>query len=126
MNHKVVFLLELIVQKWFTEENIDKSYNEYLKLKKERCGKFLTELILLERIERMMRPVELNDLPNYGDVMSFKTFKDNCLYGGFIDSDGCGYYVKDGKITNIEIYPSDIKNKLIRKENFDTIIWFNR
>jgi len=67
----------------------------------------------------------LEDLPTYGDVMPLTEFIENVECGGFIDYDGSGNYVKDGKMSNITIYPSDVKHNMVRKD-FDTIIWFNR
>lgn len=110
---------------WFSTDSRFKSFEEYENKKTEACGKNLQDLIQLSRQERMMRPIELNDLPSYGNVMPLKDFIDCVKCGDFIDYDGYGSYVKDGKESNIEIYPSDVKNKLIRPE-FDTIIWYNR
>jgi len=86
---------------------------------------FQAKLRTLDRQLRMALPCELSDLPKYGDVMSLQEFIECVKSGSFIDYDGSGNYVKDGKISNIEIYPSDIKYNAIRRE-FDTIIWFNR
>jgi len=74
---------------------------------------------------RMLLTPEFHDLPDFGDVMSLKDFKANVACGGFIDYDGYGHYIKDGKESNIEIYPSDIRHGSIR-DDFDTIIWYNR
>lgn len=79
----------------------------------------------LERQIRMVMPYELEDLPTYGDKMTLKAFMSCVEGGGFINSDGYGHYVKDGKMTNITIHPSDLKYKSIRKD-FDEIIWFNK
>jgi hypothetical protein len=82
-------------------------------------------LNVLNRERRLIMPYELSDLPDYGDVMSLEHFIDCVKSGGFINYDGWGNYVIDGKKTNIDIYPSDVKNDAIRKD-FNTIIWFNR
>ena len=58
-------------------------------------------------------------------AISLKDFIECVKCGGFINYDGYGKYVKNGMETDIEIYPSDVKNKNVRKE-FDKIIWFNR
>jgi len=79
----------------------------------------------LDRERRMIMPYKLSELPNYGDVMSLNDFIKCVKCGGFIDYDGFGNYVKDGKETDIVIQPSDVKYKAIRKD-FDTIIWYNR
>lgn len=74
---------------------------------------------------RMIMSYTLSELPDYGDVMSLEEFVNHCKNGNLINYDGYGRYVKDGKETDIEIYPSDVKNNYVRTE-FDTIIWFNR
>ena len=74
---------------------------------------------------RMIQPPEYSELPDYGEVMSLDEFISNCNDGGFIDYDGSGNYVKDGKKSNITIYHSDVKNGNIRND-FDSVIWFNR
>jgi hypothetical protein len=80
----------------------------------------------LDREKRMLMTPEFErDIPNYGDVMSLKEFINCVEEGGFIDYDGFGTYVRDGKVSNIDIHPSDVKHKAIRKD-FDTVIWFNK
>lgn len=86
---------------------------------------YTSQIDAYDRELRMLMPVEYDDLPDYGTVMSLKEFIENVKSGGFIDYDGYGSYVKDGKESNITIYPSDIAYGVIR-EGFDTIIWYNR
>ena len=74
---------------------------------------------------RFIKSYKLNELPDFGNVMSLDDFIAHVECGGFIDSDGFGYYVKDGKESDIEIYPSDVLHKMLRAD-FDTIIWFNK
>jgi len=101
--------------------NANKPYPEYEEyLRPER-----KQLSALYRERRMIMPYELSEIPDYGDVMSLKTFLSCVKDGGFIDYDGFGCYVKDGQETNIEIYPSDYHHNSIRYE-FDTIVWYNR
>jgi hypothetical protein len=57
--------------------------------------------------------------------MTLKEFVSTCKCGGFIDYDGSGNYIKDGKMSDIDIFPSDVKTNLYRHD-FDQIIWFNR
>lgn len=83
------------------------------------------ELGQLSRKIRMIEKVELTELSNNGDVMSLDSFIENVKYGGFIDYDGYGHYISEGKDTNIDILPSDITHRMYRKE-FNKIIWFNR
>ncbi len=60
-----------------------------------------------------------------GPITRLNEFIEQVKQGYFIDYDGYGCYVKDNKVTNIEILPSDIKYNAIRKE-FNTIVWFNK
>jgi hypothetical protein len=93
-------------------------YWEYMKPENRRLAE-------LSREERMIMPYELSELPDFGDVMPLKEFIECVKDGGFIDYDGYGHYVKDGKETDIIIHPSDVGYGAIRKE-FDTIVWYNR
>jgi hypothetical protein len=93
-------------------------YWEYVRTENELAAN-------LNREKRMIMPYVLSDLPDYGQVMTLRQFIGSVKSGGFIDYDGSGNYVKDGKMTNIDIYPSDVKHNSIRKE-FTKIIWFNR
>lgn len=79
----------------------------------------------LNREKRMLMTPEFDEISDYADVMSLKDFIENVKDGGFIDYDGHGYYVKDGKESNIIIHPSDIEHGCIRKD-FDSVAWYNR
>jgi len=83
------------------------------------------KLSLASRKYRLIKTPVYSELSTFGSVMPLKEFISCCKSGGFINYDGFGLYVKDGKESDIEIYPSDIKNKCVRKD-FDTVIWFNR
>lgn len=93
-------------------------FEEYLREASEKCAS-------ISRSYRMVKTPKYEDLPDYGDVMTLKKFISCCKSGGFIDYDGSGNYIKDGKMSNISISPSDIKFGNVRKD-FDQIIWFNR
>ena len=125
------------------EIELDKAYDEHDKLQEteppydenDAAGSFeryrahmkpATEKIArLGREKRMLMTPEFEELSDYGDVMSLEHFLDCVKGGGFIDYDGFGKYVRDGRESNIEIYPSDIQYGSIR-DDFDTIIWFNK
>ena len=79
----------------------------------------------LDREKRMLLTPEFHDLPDYGKVMTLKDWVECVEEGGFIDYDGHGYYVRDKKKSNIMLHPSDVRYDSIR-DDFDTIIWFNR
>ena len=93
-------------------------YEEYLRPERKQLG-------VLDRERRFIMPYELSEIPEYGDVMTLKSFLSCVKSGGFIDYDGFGHYIKDGQETNIHIYPSDYHHKSIRYE-FDKIVWYNR
>lgn len=79
----------------------------------------------LSREYRFVVEPNYGELPDYGDVMTLDEFIGCVESGGFIDEDGSGNYVKDGKMSDVSIFPSDVKHNSIRKD-FDTIIWFNK
>lgn len=80
----------------------------------------------LDREKRMlMIPEFTKECEKDDDVMPLKDFIEACNNKWFIDYDGFGYYVKDGKESNIMVHPSDIEYGAIRKD-FDTIVWFNK
>lgn len=113
---------------WFSAENLNKPNRDFYAYENEKnkiLGPILTELKSLKRLERFNRRPELSDIPKYGDRMSLYEFISNVKSGGFIDYDGWGKYIDSDKMTNIEIYPSDIHNGMIRME-FNEIVWFNR
>ena len=74
-------------------------------------------------------PLELEDLPDFGDVMPLSEWIKHVEEGGFIDYDGYGHYVtKDGKMVankNKVVRPSHLKAGLIDC-SYDLIVWFNR
>jgi len=101
--------------------DFDKPYSEYLEL----TSKEDKEINELDRRLRLIRPYEVTDIPDYGDVMTLNEFKNFCRNGMFVDSDGYGHYIDDDKMTDITIHPSDVKHKSLRY-SLNKIIWFNR
>ena len=93
-------------------------FTDYMSGVNEKCSRISREL-------RMIQTPVFDELSTFGDVMSLKDFIDYVNSGGFIDYDGYGHYVRDGKESDITIKPSDVSYGKIRKD-FDTIIWFNR
>ena len=80
----------------------------------------------LDREKRLLITPEFNrEVKGSDHVMSLEEFIETCNDGCFIDYDGFGHYVRNGKMSNIDIYPSDVEHKSIRKD-FDTIVWFNK
>ena len=80
----------------------------------------------LYRKQRMEIPIVLRDeIDADDDVMTLEDFRKAVDVGFFIDNDGFGCYIKDGRKTNIHIYPSDFEYGAIR-EGFTEIAWFNK
>jgi hypothetical protein len=63
-------------------------------------------------------------LPDYGDLMTIKDFRDACSVGALIDYDGTGYPVKDGKMArNVNVLPSK-RNRIPKSATH--VMWFNK
>jgi hypothetical protein len=77
----------------------------------------------------MAEPIELEELPNYGDLITMKNFIRYCVNGWFIDYDGHGRYVVDvdGKkmMTNLYVHPSEVLDNSY-KQKYKFVMWFNR
>jgi hypothetical protein len=56
---------------------------------------------------------------------SYKSFKQSCKYGCFIDSDGSGYYGTETQISDIPISCKAFDNDMERTD-FTHIYWFNK
>ena len=105
--------------KW--HEKTERTWEEFVKYAEPE----IKQMAELSRQKRMMMPYKMKEIPDYGDVMSLEDFLGCVKEGGFIDYDGYGHYAKDGMMSDVCIFPSDVKHGSIRKE-FDTVVWFNR
>jgi len=113
------------VEKELEKKEQEWDYSKPFELYQEYTLPERKKLNELSRKYRLIKSYKLSELPDYGDVMSIEHFVECVKCGGFIDYDGFGHYVKDGQETDIEIYPSDVKHNMVRKD-FDTIVWYNR
>jgi hypothetical protein len=100
----------------------DDSWEEH----QRKRAPYYKRLESLDRKLRMLMEPTFTELSDYGDVMPLADFKQACEDGMFIDSDGMGFYVRDGKESDIAVRPSDFQKKNAIRPDFDTIIWFNR
>jgi hypothetical protein len=92
----------------------------------EHMAKTSNEVQRISREYRLIVTPVFGDEPDAdADIMSIEDFIECCNDGGFIDYDGFGKYMKDGKLSDITIYPSDVSHNMVR-EDFDTIAWYNR
>lgn len=68
-----------------------------------------------------------SEIRNDDDLMSLEDFEGSCLGGGFIDYDGYGNLATKDKKSDIEIYPSLIKNNTVKIPEWAThVVWYNR
>lgn len=80
----------------------------------------------LDKQLRMIMPVEfIGEVSKKDNVMTINEFISAVKLGTFTDYDGYGAYIKDGKRTNIDVLPTDVKFGALRKD-FDSIVWFNK
>jgi len=121
---------EAFDETWFTKENSafatsQEGWETYQKKRLELGGKEWEIMKKTELDIRMNKKPVLRESSNIGDIMTLKEFIVNVECGGFINYDGFGTYMKDGKESDIHINPSDVKTGNLRKD-FDTIMWYNR
>jgi hypothetical protein len=64
------------------------------------------------------------EVPDYGDVMTVENFIKCCEIGGFIDSDGEGFPIKDGKVAH-DCFVKPSRRALLPKDATH-VIWFNK
>ena len=67
-------------------------------------------------------------LPNYGDIIPISEWKDGVRCKVFTSSDGCGNFVKNGKMTSsFEDNVCDLSEiDKMQKKGATHIIWFNK
>ena len=65
----------------------------------------------------------LQELPNFGDLMTVEEFKRRVESKFFIDYDGFGQAVKEGKVDPVLIYPSQVDEI---PEDATHIMWYNK
>lgn len=90
-----------------------------------RLRPYDNKITKLNRELALIKIPNFTKIPNYGDRMTIKSFIQRVKNGVFINYDGFGKYVRDDKMSDIIIRPSDVLSKQIR-EDFDEIIWFNQ
>jgi len=65
------------------------------------------------------------DIPEYGDLFTMSKFISLCEVRGFINYDGFGNLATETKMSEIEIKPSDIIEKIKIDKQFTHVVWFN-
>ena len=84
-----------------------------------------TEFNKLSRQYRVLVDADLEEWDGNGDMFDIETFVAYCKGGGFIDYDGFGHYSDGVKVSDVEIYPSDVTKGNYRKD-FTHVIWYNK
>ncbi len=79
---------------------------------------------ILRQVQKL-QPVELEDIPEYGDKMSVEDFVEACYDGAFTDDDGTGYYATEDKMTRIVVNPSNISMETF-DDRWSHVVWFNK
>lgn len=101
-------------------EDFDGDYTKYLNRIKP----------IIDKIDKIEHELSLGfeivwlDMPQNSDLMTKETFISFVNENIYVDYDGHGYYSNGIKMSNIIVYPSDIKKGRIR-EDFTHISWFN-
>jgi hypothetical protein len=69
---------------------------------------------------------EFNDpVPDYADVFSLDEFRDIVASGGIVNDDGCGHWVKDGKMSRDFINCAKLGPYYV-PEGVTHVAWFNK
>ena len=123
---------ELRKRKWELHIIIDQLFDEALEMDdyKEAIKWYNSQPEVIEYGEvgaqlRMIEEYKLDQLPEYGDHMTMNDFIKDCKDGYFTDDDGIGAYATEDKVSNIEIYPSDVISGFVRKD-FKYVVWYNK
>lgn len=98
------------------------SFSEFTKrAQKEREG-----LYLIDKHKRLRQdPIVEYGKEWKGDTYTLDEFKKMAKSKLLTDYDGFGYYATESAKSDVEIYPSDVLENLIR-EDFSHVIWFNK
>lgn len=118
------------------KEELEKAQQEYSKAFRTMGDKSLEEyeayleplankVLSLTREVRFIQKPKYEAIPSYSDIMTLDEFIDSVKEGSFDDYDGHGNYANAKQMTDIRVYPSDLKHNTIRRE-FTHVVWFNR
>ncbi len=83
----------------------------------------VTKQSLLYRELRQICDYKLNEIKE-GWHITIEKFIDNVTGGGLISGDGFGHYATTTHESDVEVYPSDVKYKSLRKD-FTHVVWYN-
>ena len=79
-----------------------------------------------ERLEALEKIINLQPMPDYGDLYTIDEFLDHVKSGGITDNDGSAYAaLADGR-TSIEVSPRGVLYGQLIGTGFTHIAWFNK
>jgi hypothetical protein len=107
------------------QKNFDNSTFDFIKFERGCEEAFGQEAREASKHLRRTKKAKLTQQPDYGDLFTMKDFKDNVACGGFIDYDGYGEYATKEMVSDVTIYPSDIRANIYR-DDFTHVMWYNR
>jgi hypothetical protein len=118
------------------EALIELAIHKYTKLIDWNSGEYIFALARIEAVEkrlnvidrelRLLREPVFRDHDKIGDLMPFGEFVSICKDRGFLNSDGFGQYATKSKISDIDIYPSDIYKYNKYRKDFKYVVWYNK
>ena len=103
---------------WYAGLSPDEWYEKVTALDKE-CRPVYGEFHMLND------QYELHDNPGIGTRMTVQHFMECCEVGGFINSDGEGYYATELQESDIPANPAEIVLGFVRKD-FPYVVWYNK
>lgn len=88
---------------------------------------FNDKIARLSYLIALQTPVEWDDIPDYGDLMTIEEWIECVESGGFIDYDGHGNYSNGEKVSDHIVHPSDVAaEQIIKRDDFTHVVWYNR
>lgn len=77
-------------------------------------------------VSRQKRLIALRPLPEYGELITLKDFRESVKCNAFTDNDGHGYLATDCVMSDIQIWPSTFEEECTGHTEFTHIMWFNK
>ena len=125
--------LDLLVEqkRKYVDENFGKIKDHFEWFKFTYRDPKLLELereIILEQVKEIKNKkiIKLQPHDDIGDLMTFEDFKDCVDCGGFIDSDGFGYWSNESGYSDFVVKPSHFEYPELLRDDFKYVLWFNK
>ena len=83
-------------------------------------------LYLISKYKRLLQdPIVEYGKEWKGDLLTMEAFKKMVNANMLTDYDGFGYYATETSKSDVQVYPSDVLENLIR-DDFSHVMWFNK